>query len=83
MKLIFQKAKEYKEHIDYIAQLPFDKAVHMVLPIDILRLDKIPYSFVAYCHTSSTDKTQHLCHKCNRLYPAHQYSKHAKEFHNG
>lgn len=82
MKFIFKQIKEYKEHIDYIAATNNpDISLHMVLPKDVLRLDKIPYNIVAMLHTSSSNKNEHLCHKCHRLYPAHQYAKHAKEYH--
>jgi hypothetical protein len=83
MKFTFKNIKEYREHIDYIAQHPTKTNIdiHMILPKDVLRLDKIPFNIVAYLHLSSNDKNLHLCHKCNQLYPAHQYHKHAKESH--
>lgn len=84
MKLTFQVAKEYNDHIDYVAEVDKDKSFHLVLPKEVLQPSNnrvYPYYIVAYCHTSSSDKSKHLCHKCKELYPAHQYAKHAKEKH--
>jgi hypothetical protein len=82
MKLNFEKCKEYREHIDYIAEIDKERSVHMVLPKVILREDAVVHYFPVYIHTSSVDKTKHLCHKCRQLYPAFQYRKHAEETHN-
>jgi hypothetical protein len=84
MKLVFQINKEYNEHIDYLAKIDDKRNVHMVLAKSDLSVSmnyKYPYNIVAYLHTSSNDKSKHLCHHCQQLYPAFQYAKHAKESH--
>jgi hypothetical protein len=80
MKLVYQVYKEWNAHIDYIAKVNDTTNAHMVLPRDILR-EPIPYNIVAYQHTSSNNKSKHLCHKCRQLYPAFKYRQHAKESH--
>jgi hypothetical protein len=81
MKLVYKMVKEYRQHIDYVADISPTLSVHLVLPRDILRTDRVPYNIVAYQHKSSSDPKLHLCHKCSHFYPAFKYAQHAKEHH--
>lgn len=36
---------------------------------------------VAYTARIPLDGSEHVCHKCFKTYPKHQYQKHAKRYH--
>lgn len=80
MKLELIRRSERRDYTCYGVKISEDKIWKIYLPTTALSRFP-PERFITFVSMQPIDPEKHLCHKCGKLYPKHQYAKHAKRFH--